>query len=205
MFNFKINKIRTDNAIKNHFYSKLRKFIRKILKLINKDNLLKNNGIDVNKYNSDKVYKIIKKFKIPYNTLTKDSILSLIINFDKNSKNGKLENAGNLLLKQKTTRKKSVKEKENLYSEKINKRKNIAAKGRTGRKGALKAKEMQEYSESESDLGEEEEEESNEEKEYENDVYSVKIHKKAKPFKKLSRRSNLKLSFYINKKNFFRK
>jgi hypothetical protein len=32
---------RTDNSIKNHFYSKLRKFIRKILKQINKENLLK--------------------------------------------------------------------------------------------------------------------------------------------------------------------
>ena len=49
---------RTDNSIKNHFYSKLRKYIRKILKQINKENLLKNNGIDYYKYNSDKVYKI---------------------------------------------------------------------------------------------------------------------------------------------------
>jgi len=55
---------RTDNSIKNHFYSKLRKFIRKILKQINKENLLKNNGIDYYKYNSDKVYKLLKKYKI---------------------------------------------------------------------------------------------------------------------------------------------
>ena len=41
---------RTDNSIRNYFYSKLRKFIRKILKQINKENLLKNNGIDYYKY-----------------------------------------------------------------------------------------------------------------------------------------------------------
>jgi hypothetical protein len=109
---------RTDNAIKNHFYSKLRKFIRKILKNINKDNLLKSHGIDPNKYNSDKIYKMIKKFKIPYNTLTKESILTMILNFEKNAKVGKVENT---FLKNKTLRKKT-KEKENLYSEKINKR-----------------------------------------------------------------------------------
>ena len=51
---------RTDNSIKNHFYSKLRKYIRKILKQINKENLLKSNGIDCYKYNSDKVYKLLK-------------------------------------------------------------------------------------------------------------------------------------------------
>jgi hypothetical protein len=111
--------LRTDNAIKNHFYSKLRKFIRKILKAINKDNMLKTNAIDPNKYNSDKIYKLIKKFKVPYNTLTKDSILTMIVNFEKNSKLGKSEGHG--FLKHKTLRKKS-KEKENLYSEKVNKR-----------------------------------------------------------------------------------
>jgi len=70
---------RTDNSIKNHFYSKLRKFIRKILKQINKENLLKNNGIDFSKYNSDKVYKLLKKYKISCKNVTKDTILDLII------------------------------------------------------------------------------------------------------------------------------
>jgi len=188
--NFKLIMInfRTDNAIKNHFYSKLRKFIRKILKLINKDNLLKNNGIDVNKYNSDKVYKIIKKFKIPYNTLTKDSILNLITNFDKNSKNGKLDNNNNFLLKHKTTRKKTLKDKENLYSEKINKRKSLAFKGRTFKKEALIKKEMQECSDSDKDIINEVNIQNN------NDLYSVKINKKVRPLKKLSRKS--KLFFY---------
>jgi hypothetical protein len=110
---------RTDNAIKNHFYSKLRKFIRKILKSINKDNLLKTQGVDPSKYNSDKIYKMIKKYKIPYNTLTKESILTMIVNYEKNAKVGKGVEQG--FLKNKTARKKT-KEKENLYSEKINKR-----------------------------------------------------------------------------------
>jgi len=77
---------RTDNSIKNHFYSKLRKFIRKILKQINKENLLKNNGIDYYKYNSDKVYKLLKKYKITYKNVTKDTILELIITTEKNQK-----------------------------------------------------------------------------------------------------------------------
>ena len=77
---------RTDNSIKNHFYSKLRKYIRKILKQINKENLLKNNGIDYYKYNSDKVYKLLKKYKITYKNVTKDIILNLIIAAEKNQK-----------------------------------------------------------------------------------------------------------------------
>ena len=77
---------RTDNSIKNHFYSKLRKFIRKILKQINKENLLKNNGIDYYKYNSDKVYKLLKKYKITYKNVTKDTILNLIITTENNQK-----------------------------------------------------------------------------------------------------------------------
>ena len=78
---------RTDNSIKNHFYSKLRKFIRKILKQINKENLLKNNGIDYYKYNSDKVYKLLKKYKITYKNVTKDTILNLIITTENYQKN----------------------------------------------------------------------------------------------------------------------
>jgi len=77
---------RTDNSIKNHFYSKLRKFIRKILKQINKENLLKNNGIDLCKYNSDKVYKLLKKYKISYKNVTKETILDIIIATEKNQK-----------------------------------------------------------------------------------------------------------------------
>ena len=149
------------------------------MKIINKDNLLKNNSIDVNKYNSDKVYKIIKKFKIPYNSLTKESILNLIVNFDKNSKNGKIENS-NLLLKRKTQRKKSIKERDNnLYSESINKRKNIINKGRVFKRDTIKIRNSRE---------------SDDEKENEikirdvpenYNVYSVKIKKKGRPMKTL--------------------
>ena len=88
---------RTDNSIKNHFYSKLRKFIRKILKQINKENLLKNNGIDFSKYNSDKVYKLLKKYKISCKNVTKDTILDLIIATEKNQKAKILGNDENKL------------------------------------------------------------------------------------------------------------
>jgi len=100
-----------------------------MLKTLNKENLLKVNFLDLNKYNSDYVYKIIKRNKIPYNTLNKDSILNLIINHDKNLKSGKLESQ---LLKNKTNRKKFIRQKkfvndslkigENMYEEKVVKR-----------------------------------------------------------------------------------
>lgn len=75
---------RTDNSIKNHFYSKLRKYIRRILKQINKENLMKNFNIDSNKYNSDKIYKLLKRSKISYKNLNKETILSIITNNEKN-------------------------------------------------------------------------------------------------------------------------
>ena len=77
---------RTLNDIKNHFYSKLRKFIRKILKQINDENLFKINGIDGCKYTGEKIYKIIKKHEITYKNLTKDTIFELIIATEKNPK-----------------------------------------------------------------------------------------------------------------------
>ena len=77
---------RTLNDIKNHFYSKLRKFIRKILKQINDENLFKINGIDGYKYTGEKIYKMIKKHEITYKNLTKDTIFELIIATEKNPK-----------------------------------------------------------------------------------------------------------------------
>ena len=81
---------RTLNDIKNHFYSKLRKFIRKILKQIN--------GIDSYKYTGEKIYKMIKKHDITLRNLTKDTIFELIIATEKNPK-GKFiffsDNSGN--------------------------------------------------------------------------------------------------------------
>ena len=80
---------RTLNDIKNHFYSKLRKFIRKILKQINDENLFEINGIDSCKYSGDKIYKMIKKNEITLKNLTKDTVFELIIATEKNPK-GKL-------------------------------------------------------------------------------------------------------------------
>ncbi len=74
---------RTDNSIKNHFYSKLRKFIRKILKVLHKENVFEEHGIDSNYYTSDKIHKIIKKNNVPYNTLCKDIILDEILKHNK--------------------------------------------------------------------------------------------------------------------------
>lgn len=97
---------RTDNAIKNHFYSKFRKYIRKILKQINKENLMKQNGIDANLYNGDKIYKLLKKYKIAYKNLNKDTILNLILTVDKNHNNTDSE-MNTQFLKNKTKRNKA--------------------------------------------------------------------------------------------------
>ena len=77
---------RTLTDIKNHFYSKLRKFIRKILKQINDEKLFQINGIDSCKYTGEKIYKMIKKHDITYKNLTKDTIFELIIATEKNPK-----------------------------------------------------------------------------------------------------------------------
>ena len=89
---------RTLNDIKNHFYSKLRKFIRKILKQINDEKLFQINGIDSYKYTGEKIYNMIKKHDITLRNLTKDTIFELIIATEKNPK-GKFiffsDNSGN--------------------------------------------------------------------------------------------------------------
>ena len=47
---------------------------------------MKQYNINFNKYDADKVYQIIRKEKIAYNTLTKDSVINIIVNFEKNVK-----------------------------------------------------------------------------------------------------------------------
>jgi hypothetical protein len=84
---------RTDNTIKNHFYSKLRKFLRKIMKNLNSENIFEENNIDSNYYTPDKIYRIIKKNNVPYFMLSKECIVDLIIKqnlCEANPNNGKL-------------------------------------------------------------------------------------------------------------------
>ena len=74
---------RTDNSIKNHFYSKLRKFIRKILKQILKEKIFYYSNINFNLYNIDKIYFLLKKYNITYDNINMENIVNLIF------KNGK--------------------------------------------------------------------------------------------------------------------
>lgn len=105
---------RTDNSIKNHFYSKLRKYIRRILKQINKENLMKNYNIDFNKYNSDRIYKLLKRSKVSYKNLNKETILAIITNNEKNSTIGNQSApSGNRLRLRKYTNYKVGKKKSN--------------------------------------------------------------------------------------------
>jgi 3'-phosphoadenosine 5'-phosphosulfate sulfotransferase (PAPS reductase)/FAD synthetase len=45
------------------------------------------NCLDPNYYTSDKIYKMIKKNNVPYNELSKDLIIEMILNFNNNSGN----------------------------------------------------------------------------------------------------------------------
>ena len=71
---------RSESCIKNHFYSKLRKYIRKILKVLTKDKrILQSYGIDKNKYNSEKIYSLVSILKIPYESLNIQMVWDLIL------------------------------------------------------------------------------------------------------------------------------
>ena len=74
---------RTDNSIKNYFYSKLRKYIRKILKQIQKEKFFENQNIKLGKYSSNEIYFLIKKNKIRYFDLNKETIIKLILKNEK--------------------------------------------------------------------------------------------------------------------------
>lgn len=80
---------RTDNSIKNFFYSKLRKFLRKIVKEMNQERLFLKYNIDHEKYNSDKIYQMIKKSNIAYGNIKKKEIINMIIRHNNRSKNAK--------------------------------------------------------------------------------------------------------------------
>jgi len=77
---------RTDNCIKNHFYSKLRKYIRKLFKALIKENKLKEKNVVIEKYNSDILYKIVKDNKIPYYLLNKENLFDVILKSERNFK-----------------------------------------------------------------------------------------------------------------------
>jgi len=73
----KINKFlpnRTLNSIKNHFYSKFRKFLRSALKILEREGLLEK------KLSCEKLYKKIKRSNISFKTLSKEKIFEIIKN-----------------------------------------------------------------------------------------------------------------------------
>ena len=88
---------RTDNSIKNYFYSKLRKFIRKILKQILKEKIFDNSNINFNLYNVDKIYFLLKKYNITYDNINMENIVHLI--FKNGKKNANFRFYSNLPIK----------------------------------------------------------------------------------------------------------
>lgn len=78
---------RTDNSIKNYFYSKLRKFLRKIVKEMNQEQLFTQYNIDYEKYNSDKIYQMIRKCNMAYGNINKKEIINLISKHNHRSNN----------------------------------------------------------------------------------------------------------------------
>lgn len=72
---------RTDNAIKNHFYSKLRKVLRKTLKAIVKEGVVNNlDIISKSNYSADMLYNDIKDQEISFNDITKEFVVKIITN-----------------------------------------------------------------------------------------------------------------------------
>ena len=69
---------RSENDIKNHFYSKLRKYIRKICKELHKSKLLESKGINSSLYTSNKIYSLIQIENIPLISLSKNTIVNAI-------------------------------------------------------------------------------------------------------------------------------
>ena len=69
---------RSENDIKNHFYSKLRKYIRKICKELQKSKILEKKGINSSYYSSQKVYSLIQKENLSLVNLSKNSIINII-------------------------------------------------------------------------------------------------------------------------------
>ena len=69
---------RSENDIKNHFYSKLRKYIRKTCKDISKSKLLEKKGINSTYYSSNIVYSLIQNENIPLVNLSKNTIINII-------------------------------------------------------------------------------------------------------------------------------
>ena len=53
---------RSDNSIKNYFYSKFRKFLRRMVKLINKENIKMHNNKYIEDHNNLKNDIMIKLF-----------------------------------------------------------------------------------------------------------------------------------------------
>ena len=69
---------RSENDIKNHFYSKLRKYIRKICKELHKSKFLESKGINSSLYSANKVYSLIQIENIPLIYLSKKTIINAI-------------------------------------------------------------------------------------------------------------------------------
>ena len=69
---------RSEKDIKNHFYSKLRKYIRKICKELHKSKLLESKGINSSLYTSNKIYSLIQIENIPLISLSKNTIVNAI-------------------------------------------------------------------------------------------------------------------------------
>lgn len=70
---------RTDNSVKNYFYSKLRRQVRFLVKLLSKGKLLELNELDENKYEPNFVYKLIKDIKMPYQDVCKSKVLEVLL------------------------------------------------------------------------------------------------------------------------------
>ena len=92
---------RTDNSVKNYFYSKLRRQVRYLVKILSKNEVFIKEEIDEKVYEANYVYKLIKDLKLPYQEVNKTKIIEVIHQHMKGGyqpvrKNKKRKNSNNI-------------------------------------------------------------------------------------------------------------
>jgi len=117
---------RTDNCIKNHYYSSLRKNIRRLLKHLSGRNKGKGENadsyIDYEQVNSELVYKMLKLFDITYldlNELSLKFIVLTMVEYEVNSADD-INNMSHLLREYYNSKKEQLMGKNDMDSENLN-------------------------------------------------------------------------------------
>lgn len=83
----KLFKGRTDNIVKNHFYSTLRRQLRKILRKV-----LADQAAEPAEVNVDYLRKVMKEYKVDYSEIDNPNVRNMIIRLNAQESKGKTAN-----------------------------------------------------------------------------------------------------------------